>query len=60
MGTTADRSSTEALPAGGFFAFEPGTAHYVFADTETVIQLSSTGPWSLTYLNPADDPRTPR
>jgi hypothetical protein len=29
----------------------------VFVDEETVIQISTTGPWSITYLNPADDPR---
>jgi hypothetical protein len=36
---------------------EPGTAHYVYADEETVIQLNSNGPWTLDYVNPADDPR---
>ena len=33
------------------------TAHYAFADEDTVIQLNSTGPWALTYVNPTDDPR---
>jgi hypothetical protein len=32
-------------------------AHYVFADGDTVIQINSTGPWGLTYVNPKDDPR---
>ncbi len=57
MGETADRDETEALPAGSFFAFPPGMAHYAFNDEETVIQLNSTGPWELTYVNPEDDPR---
>jgi hypothetical protein len=35
----------------------PGMVHYAIADEETVIQLNSTGPWSLTYVNPKDDPR---
>lgn len=26
-------------------------------DAETVVQLHGTGPWGITYLNPADDPR---
>lgn len=57
MGETAERSSAQPLPAGSFFALPPGTAHYVFIDAETVIQISTTGPWGLTYVNPADDPR---
>ena len=57
MGETADRDEAEALPAGSFFAFQPGMAHYAFNDEETVIQLNSTGPWELNYVNPEDDPR---
>jgi hypothetical protein len=45
------------LPAGSFFALPPGTAHYVFIDEETVVQISTVGPWGLTYVNPKDDPR---
>jgi quercetin dioxygenase-like cupin family protein len=58
MGEIADEEFTESLPAGSFFAFEPSMAHYVFAEGETVVQVNSTGPWGLTYVNPADDPRT--
>jgi quercetin dioxygenase-like cupin family protein len=57
MGETASEDKGQALPAGSFFALEPGMAHYAFADEDTVIQLNSTGPWALTYVNPADDPR---
>ena len=57
MGETADQNEAEALPAGSFFAMAPGMAHYVYTDEETVLQLNSTGPWSLTYVNPKDDPR---
>jgi quercetin dioxygenase-like cupin family protein len=57
MGEKADKSKGQALPAGSFFALPPGMAHFAFADEDTVIQLNSTGPWSLTYVNPADDPR---
>ena len=57
MGDTADRSKGQALPAGSFFALSPGMAHFGFADEDTVIQLNSTGPWGLTYVNPKDDPR---
>ena len=57
MGETADQSKAQALPAGSFFALPPGTAHYVFIDEETVIQISTISPWGLTYINPEDDPR---
>ena len=57
MGKTADQSKAQALPTGSFFALSPGMEHYAFADEDTVIQLNSTGPWALTYVNPKDDPR---
>ena len=57
MGKTADQSKAQALPAGSFFAMTPGMEHYAFADEDTVVQLNSTGPWGLTYVNPKDDPR---
>jgi quercetin dioxygenase-like cupin family protein len=57
MGETADRSKAQPLPAGSFFALPLGTAHYVFIDEETVLQISTVGPWGLTYVNPKDDPR---
>jgi quercetin dioxygenase-like cupin family protein len=56
-GDTADESQTVALPAGSFFAFEPGMTHYVFTDEETVVQINSLGPWGIDYVNPEDDPR---
>lgn len=57
MGETADRSKLRPLGPGSFFAFHPGMAHFAFVDEDTVIQLNSTGPWALTYVNPSDDPR---
>jgi quercetin dioxygenase-like cupin family protein len=57
MGESADAAKAQALPAGSFFAMAPGMVHYAIADEDTVVQLNSTGPWSLTYVNPKDDPR---
>ena len=57
MGETADRSKVQPFGTGSFFAMPPGMAHFAFTDEETVIQLNSTGPWTLTYVNPSDDPR---
>jgi quercetin dioxygenase-like cupin family protein len=57
MGEVADQRKARRLPAGSFFALPPGMAHYVFTDEETVVQISTVGPWGLTYINPKDDPR---
>jgi quercetin dioxygenase-like cupin family protein len=57
MGETADPNKAQPLGAGSFFALHPGMAHFAFTDEDTVIQLNSTGPWTLTYVNPNDDPR---
>lgn len=57
MGNVADETKARRLPAGSFFAFDPGLAHYAHVEQETVVQLSSTGPWTISYVNPADDPR---
>jgi hypothetical protein len=57
MGDSGDAAKAKVLPAGSFFALSPGSPHYFIADEDTVIQLNSTGPWSLSYVNPKDDPR---
>jgi quercetin dioxygenase-like cupin family protein len=57
MGTVADRNATKTLPAGSFFALPTGTAHYVFYDEESVVQITTNGPWGISYVNPKDDPR---
>src|SRR5262245_28134704 len=57
MGETADQSKAQPLPAGSFFALPPGTAHFVSTNEQTIVQISTNGPWGLTYINPADDPR---
>lgn len=58
MGEDADPEAAEALDPGGFFAFPPGMTHYAYTEGETVIQLNSTGPWALEYVDPEDDPRS--
>jgi len=58
MGETADPGNTAVLPAGSFFALPPDMAHFAYFDEETVIQITTNGPWGLTYVNAKDDPRT--
>jgi quercetin dioxygenase-like cupin family protein len=57
MGDTFDQAKTHALTPGSVAIMPPGTAHYVWTAEETIGQVHSTGPWSVTYVNPADDPR---
>ena len=57
MGEEADADEAVTLERGGFFAYPPGMAHYAYAEGETVIQLNSSGPWTITYVRDEDDPR---
>ena len=45
------------LEAGGRLALTAGTPHAVTARGITIIEIESTGPFEIRYLNPADDPR---
>jgi hypothetical protein len=56
-GDTLDRQAAQRLPAGSHFSLPPEMRHFAFTEGETVVQLSSVGPWEITYVNPADDPR---
>jgi len=45
------------FPAGSFYATPPGMVHRFTADEDTLVQVNSTGPWGINYVNPKDDPR---
>ena len=57
MGDQLDASKFTELPTGTFGFIPPGMKHFARAKGEVVVQLHGTGPWGLTYVNPADDPR---
>jgi hypothetical protein len=57
MGDKFDEKSTMAMPAGTYGHWEGGMQHYVWVKGETVLQFHGMGPWSIHYVNPADDPR---
>lgn len=57
MGDKFDASALSSLPVGGFVAMQPGTRHFAEAQGETILQLHGVGPWKITYIDPADDPR---
>lgn len=54
MGEEFDEAQTTPLTAGALVAMAPETAHFVHTDQETVIQISTRGPWGLNVLNPED------
>lgn len=57
MGEVFDTTQTHALTQGSVAIMPPGTPHFVWTSEETIGQVHSTGPWSVTYVNPEDDPR---
>jgi quercetin dioxygenase-like cupin family protein len=57
MGEKFDRAKTRPMPAGSFGFWPVGMRHFAYAEGETVLQLHGKGPWTITYVNPADDPR---
>jgi quercetin dioxygenase-like cupin family protein len=56
-GETVNRQETKALGRGSYFSLPPRMTHFAIAEGETVIQLTSIGPWTIEYVNPSDDPR---
>ena len=57
MGDTFDASATQEMPAGTFGFWPAGMKHFAWAKGETVVQLHGIGPWTIEYLDPANDPR---
>lgn len=57
-GEEMDRENTERLEPGSYTSMPPNMVHYAIADGETVVQLTSMGPWIINYVDPdTDDPR---
>lgn len=57
IGENFDKAATRALPAGSFGFWSAGMKHFAWMEGETVLQLHGQGPWTITYVNAADDPR---
>jgi anti-sigma factor ChrR (cupin superfamily) len=57
MGEKFDEKAGKAMPAGTYGHWPAGMKHFAWVKGETVIQLHGTGPWSIQYVNPDDDPR---
>lgn len=57
MGDKVDPASEQTVGVGGYFTAKAGMHHYAVAKTDATIQVDLVGPFSITYINPADDPR---
>jgi hypothetical protein len=50
-------SDPKVMPAGTFGHWPAGMKHTVWTQGETVLQFHGTGPWTIEYVNPDEDPR---
>ena len=57
MGEKFDPAAGEAMPTGATAIMPAGMTHFAWTSAETVVQLHGMGPWGITYLRDADDPR---
>ena len=58
QGDTLDKAKTTALSTGSFVIMPPNTNHFLWTAEEATVQVHGVGPVAITYVNPADDPRT--
>ena len=58
MGDTLDLVKTKAMKVGAKGTVPAQAHHYAVARGGTVVAVTVTGPFAMTYVNPADDPRT--
>ena len=56
MGTVFDEAKTTSMRVGASGSMKAGQPHFAMADGSTVVTVSSTGPFAMTYVNPSDDP----
>jgi len=57
MGDKIEPKQRDALAAGGYVHMPKGTHHYGLVFQPTVVQVNGAGPFAITYVNAADDPR---
>lgn len=57
MGDKLDPKKTTPVPPGGLLIMPAKMPHFVWTKEEAIAQINVIGPWTVTYVNPADDPR---
>jgi quercetin dioxygenase-like cupin family protein len=56
-GEKFDKGKSKALNRGDVAIMQPNTPHFGWVDKETIVQVHGVGPWTVTFVNLADDPR---
>jgi quercetin dioxygenase-like cupin family protein len=56
-GDTFNADSSQPLPAGSFVRMPKEMRHFALVKGETIVQVHGMGPFRITYVNIADDPR---
>lgn len=57
MSDQLDRAAAQAMNPGGTIVMKAKAHHWVFTGDGAEVQLSAMGPFMITYVDPADDPR---
>ena len=57
IGDKLDMTKTKALSPGGVMIIQPKIPHFAWTKEEVMVQVHGVGPWGVTYVDPADDPR---
>jgi hypothetical protein len=57
MGEKFDPAGMKELPVGSFSMMPAEMRHFAASKSGVTIQLHGVGPFTITYVNPADDPR---
>jgi len=58
MGEKFDEKKMTPMPPGSVLLMPPKMPHFASTKGEVVFQLNVAGPWTVTYINPAEDPRS--
>jgi quercetin dioxygenase-like cupin family protein len=57
VGEKPEEGKGIALKPGDVAIMQPKTPHYAYTKQATEVQVHGVGPWTLTFVNPKDDPR---
>jgi hypothetical protein len=57
VGDKFDAKSLKPVPTGSFLIAPAKHNHFVTTKTGGVVQIAANGPFDITYVDPADDPR---
>ena len=55
-GDKFDPAKAKVYKPGDAFIVPPGMPMYAYTKGETIVQIHGTGPWGISFLDPADDP----